>query len=159
VATNAEQRRTTTTVVIARAATLGLGRPNYLDRRPNQIGIQGEPSSLHHIQNGVKLASLFAPRHIVRLGLETTPLGTARNLPPHFPRFYYLAHNSPGRLKSWIAALKRKALRTQLIAHGAGAVALDIAIHNVGARSALKQHCGVVLGRLQVLVSCGWWII
>jgi hypothetical protein len=55
VATNAEQRRTTTTVVIAQAATLGLGRPNYLNLRPNQIGIQGEPSSLHHIQNGVKL--------------------------------------------------------------------------------------------------------
>ena len=62
-AANVEQCSATTTTILvtAQVATLGLSHPCNLDVRPDQIGIQGEPTSLQHIQNGIKVMSLFVP--------------------------------------------------------------------------------------------------
>ena len=62
-AANVEQCSTTTTTILvtAQVATLGLSHPCNLDVQPDQIGIQGEPTSLQHIQNGIKVMSLFVP--------------------------------------------------------------------------------------------------
>lgn len=58
VAPNAEQRRTATSVVATRAATLGLGHPHNVNLQPNQIWVHHKPTRLHHIQNGVNVLML-----------------------------------------------------------------------------------------------------